>query len=271
MPELPEVETLANQLKQKLTKRKVHEVEIFQPDILKCSPEILQKALSGDRVQNCYRRGKYLAVEMTRPWILWFHLGMTGRLLWQENLEDDGHRHLRISFEGETSQLFFRDPRRFGKILLTGKSPEAFPSGVKRLGEEPLGLPRESFVGLYKIRKGRIKNLLLNQSLVAGIGNIYADESLFRAGIHPRKRPFQLSRSILGRLHEAVCETLQEAIEAGGSSIDDYRHTDGMLGHFQERHQVYGREGQACTHCRQPIKRIVLGGRSSFFCSRCQR
>ncbi len=272
MPELPEVETVAVQLHQKIAGLRIRDAEIFQGLMLKSGRKIFEQKVPGERIEKVFRRGKYLGMVSAGDWILWIHLGMTGRLLWQEKAEArDPHLHLRMSFEGKTGQLFFRDPRRFGKMILTGKDSNQLPSGVRSLGPEPLEIGEEDFVGRYKPRKGRIKSLLLNQQLVAGIGNIYADESLFRAQIDPRKRPHRLSRGVLGRLHSAVQQTLQEAIAAGGSTIDDYRQTDGTLGNFQNRHQVYGREGRPCASCGLAIRRVVLAGRSSFFCPQCQK
>lgn len=271
MPELPEVETLVSQLRENLSGRVIDSARIFRTDVLKIDRRSLETKLPGKKIQQVSRRGKFIALDCGPDLVLWFHLGMTGQLFWQaSDAIKDPHLHMALGFQGKAKHLFFRDIRRFGKIFLTSNHPETFPAGVRRLGPEPLEILQNDFVGVYKSRKGRIKSLLLNQHLVAGIGNIYADESLFRAQIDPRKRPFRLSREVLTRLHGAVCETLQEAIAEGGSSINDYFHINGNSGRFQNSHRVYGREGKPCQSCGDVIRRISLAGRSSFFCPQCQ-
>lgn len=209
---------------------------------------------------------------LDRDVALWFHLGMTGQLLWtRETFERDPHTHVVISFENSSETLVFRDIRKFGSITLTNGRPDSLPAGIQLLGPEPFEMKEKDFVRLFKQRTGRIKSLLLNQRLLAGLGNIYADESLHRAGIDPRRRPHRLKRSVLARLHGSVLETLREAIRHGGSSIDDYRHADGGQGKFQNFHRVYGRAGKPCLDCGNSIRRIMLAGRSASFCSQCQK
>jgi formamidopyrimidine-DNA glycosylase len=270
MPELPEVETLVLQLRQNLTGCIFSSVQIFRDEVLKSDRRHLEKGLPGKTVQTVVRRGKFIGIDCAEA-MLWIHLGMTGQLFWQAAAAKDPHLHLALGFKNKTDRLFFRDVRRFGKVLWTSKDPAAFPAGVRNLGPEPLEIESQQFAGLYKARKGRIKNLLLNQHVVAGIGNIYADESLFRAQIHPKKRPYRLSLEVLGRLHGALCQTLQEAIAEGGSSINDYYHINGNSGRFQNSHRVYGREGEPCSGCGESIRRISLAGRSSYFCPHCQK
>lgn len=271
MPELPEVETLVHQLRQSLSGCVLSSVQIFRGEIFKTDRRQLELLLPGKKIKTVFRRGKFIGVDCHEV-ILWFHLGMTGQLFWRAVAENtDPHCHLALYFEGNPEALIFRDVRRFGKVLLTSKDPAAFPAGVRKLGPEPLEIHPKEFVGLYKHRKGKIKSLLLNQHVMAGIGNIYADESLFRAQINPQKRPFRLSAQTLSRLHGALCETLQEAIAAGGSSINDYYHMNGNSGRFQNSHRVYGREGAPCSSCGSVIRRIFLAGRSSYYCAKCQR
>jgi formamidopyrimidine-DNA glycosylase len=164
-------------------------------------------------------------------------------------------------------EVRFVDPRRFGRLAVT-----TTPEGVFAApGDEPLDSQVERFIQLFRGRKTPIKSALLNQKLLTGVGNIYADESLFRAGIRPRRRAVNITREQLRKLHSAVQEVLREAIALGGSSINDYVDADGEEGFFQLQHRVYGREGEPCLVCKQPIKRVVIAGRSSHYCSNCQK
>jgi formamidopyrimidine-DNA glycosylase len=194
-------------------------------------------------------------------WIV--HLGMTGRLqVCEARAEVEKHTHaiLRLASGRE---LRFVDPRRFGRLSVSAD----FDAG----GIEPLDIDLDRFVALFRGRKTPIKSALLNQKLLRGVGNIYADESLFRAGIRPRRRASSINRERLGKLFVAVKEVLKEAIALGGSSISDYVDDDGKEGFFQLQHRVYGREDEACLVCKSPIKRIVIAGRSSHYCSTCQK
>ncbi len=194
-------------------------------------------------------------------WIV--HLGMTGRLqVCEPQVEIEKHTHaiLRLSSGRE---LRFVDPRRFGRLSVSAD----FDAG----GIEPLDIDLERFVALFRGRKTPIKSALLNQKLLRGVGNIYADESLFRASIRPRRRASTITAEQLGKLFVAVKEVLREAIALGGSSISDYVDDDGKEGFFQLQHRVYGREGEGCLVCKSQIKRIVIGGRSSHYCSKCQK
>jgi formamidopyrimidine-DNA glycosylase len=195
-------------------------------------------------------------------WVV--HLGMTGRLVVCEpGVEVAKHTHL-IATLASGRELRFIDPRMFGKLSV---HTAAFDPG----GVEPLEVSEEDFVALFRGRKTPIKSALLNQKLVRGVGNIYADESLFRAGIRPRRRASTLTRAQLGKLYGSVREVLREAIALGGSSISDYVDADGEEGFFQLQHRVYGRENEACLICKTPIRRVVLTGRSSHYCPKCQK
>jgi formamidopyrimidine-DNA glycosylase len=270
MPELPEVETLAGQLRKNVLGRKVLKFVIKEHSVVKTNSAEFERCLPGETIRRVSRRGKYLCFELNERY-LWFHLGMTGQLRWQEKPYDPAHLCCRIEFENSPNQLFFFDVRKFGRVLLSGKNPEDLPGGLTSMGAEPFDLDDEAFTALLKNRTGRIKSLLLNQHLIAGIGNIYADESLFRARISPKRRPCRMKRSEFVSLRSAICETLREAIAAGGSTIDDYIHTNGESGRFQDYHKVYGRSGKKCVKCAGEIRRVVLAGRSSFFCPRCQK
>jgi formamidopyrimidine-DNA glycosylase len=194
-------------------------------------------------------------------WIV--HLGMTGRLLVCDPQEEvPKHTHAILTL-ASARELRFVDPRRFGRLSVA--------HGFKAAGSEPLEVQIERFLELFRGRKTPIKSALLNQKLLSGVGNIYADESLFRAGIRPRRRADSLTRQNLRRLYLALQEVLKEAIALGGSSVSDYVGADGEEGFFQLQHRVYGREGEPCLVCKTPIKRIVIAGRSSHYCPNCQK
>ena len=271
MPELPEVETLAAQLNRKMSGKKIAAVKVLNGTVLKSPRKILEEKVPGMTLEKISRRGKFLAFQMKTEGVLWFHLGMTGQIFFRAGMpEKDPHLHLILEFEKTEERLYFRDIRRFGGFFLVYGNPEAVPAGLRLMGPEPLEIKEAEFIGLFKTRTGRIKSLLMNQRILAGIGNIYADESLFRAGIDPRVRPNRLSRPRLAALFHAVRETLAEAIAHGGSSTSDYIHINGESGKFQNHHRVYGKEGKACMNCRTPIRKIVLAGRSASFCPQCQ-
>ena len=271
MPELPEVETLVRELRGALEGLRIQNVFVWNTAILKTPRRVLEKNLPGRSVREVNRVGKYIRVELSGDGVLWFHLGMTGQLFFEEpGVRAPAHTHFALSFENFPQQLFYRDVRRFGKIALTSGEREARPRGVSRLGPEPGDWDPEAFASELKARRARIKNLLLNQNLISGLGNIYADESLHRAGIHPLKRAHRISHEGLHRLHGAIREVLEEAVRWGGSSIDDYRHLDGSSGEFQKFHRVYGRKGEECPACGGSIRKIQLSGRSASFCPQCQ-
>ena len=199
--------------------------------------------------------------QPTAQWIV--HLGMTGRLLVCEpDAEIAKHTHAVVKL-ASGRELRFVDPRRFGRLSVA----HGFEAG----GSEPLEVQLDPFVALFHGRKTPIKSALLNQKLLRGVGNIYADEALFRSGIRPRRRAASLTREELRRLYAALQEVLREAISLGGSSVSDYVDADGEEGFFQLQHRVYGREGEPCLVCKSPIKRVVIGGRSSHYCPRCQK
>lgn len=269
MPELPEVETVARGLQKRATGDVIESVWIgnrHQP--LKSSPDEIVAMLEGSRITLARRVGKHIAIDLERKgdpigqWIV--HLGMTGRMLVVEsNAPVEKHTHL-IAKLHSGNELRFVDPRMFGKLAVTR---EAF----KAPGSEPLDIGFEIFANLFRKRKTPIKSALLNQSLLSGVGNIYADEALARAGIRPRRRAASLTRVESRRLFEALQKVLNEAIKLGGSSVSDYVGADGKRGFFQIKHLVYGREGKSCRKCKTSIKRIVISGRSSHYCPTCQK
>jgi len=269
MPELPEVETIARGLDKRLAGDRIDEVWIGdKTNLLKSPAAEIARVLKGARIEGFRRVGKHLVGDLESKqgpaqWII--HLGMTGRcLVCEPGVEQAKHTHL-IAALGSGRELRFVDPRRFGKLeVLVGRRFAA-------AGAEPMAAGREKFVELFKGRKTPIKSALLNQKLLSGIGNIYADESLFRAGVRPRRRVWRMTRGELMRLYDAIQEVLAEAIAAGGSSVSDYVDSSGDSGFFQLQHRVYQRTGEACLECGAPIRRVVVAGRSSHYCPQCQR
>lgn len=275
MPELPEVETLSVQLNRVLRGRRISKVQIRTPSILETPPGEFEAQIVGRQIARIKRRGKFIQMELSENLALWCHLGMTGQLFFQSEESRPAfllsHVHLILFFDNPPGRLIYRDIRRFGHIGLSPALESQFPEEVRRLGPEPLDWKEEDFALFFKTRRARIKSLLLNQTLVAGLGNIYSDESLFRAGIRPLRRADKIAHDRLRRLHRSLCEVLKEAIRWGGSSIDDYRHLDGTTGRFQEFHRVYGRGGEKCQTCGSSIRSVRLSGRTSSFCPRCQK
>ena len=274
MPELPEVETIANGVNRRVRGDSIVSAWFSNyKEPLKTPPAEMAAALAGLRIGRVYRVGKHIVADLTpkggrKATVQWIvHLGMTGRLLVSAPeilLPPHTHAVLRLASGRE---LRFVDPRRFGRLELRSIEKGAFTGP----GREPLTITVDDFVGLFRGRKLAIKAALLNQSLLHGVGNIYADESLFRAKIRPTRIAGRLTRERLSRLHKALQTVLKAAIRAGGSSVSDYVDADGVEGFFQIQHCVYGREGQPCRVCGTPIRRIVLAGRGTHFCPHCQR
>src|ERR1051326_305323 len=293
MPELPEVETIARGLAKRVTGDVIESVWLGQKkEPLKSPAPEIAAALEQSRIASVRRMGKHIVFDLDRvtpsrangqrqqrrpkrsrvvpisdstkskaQWIV--HLGMTGSLrICEPQTEVAKHTHAILKLSSGR-ELRFVDPRRFGRLSV---SAEFDTTGV-----EPLEVDLERFVTLFRGRKTPIKSALLNQKLLRGVGNIYADESLFRAGLRPRRRASSITREQLRKLFLAVKEVLTEAIALGGSSISDYVDADGEEGFFQLQHRVYGRESEPCLVCKTPIKRVVIAGRSSHYCPRCQK
>ena len=272
MPELPEIQTLVTQLNRVLRGRRISQVEVRNSSLLENPQFEFEKKIVGETIEQVGRRGKYIRMDLSQNLALWFHLGMTGQLFLEPPANDlKPHTHFILSFFDSPHRLLFRDSRRFGRIALTPAGNREAPEGVRKLGREPKEWDPEKLVPVLKGRHARIKSLLLDQRLVAGLGNIYADESLHRAGVHPLRRAHNIPRVKLHRLHQAMGEVLEEAIFYGGSSIDDFIHTDGSKGRFQEFHRVYGRAGKDCLGCGTPIRAVKIAGRTSSFCPHCQK
>jgi formamidopyrimidine-DNA glycosylase len=273
MPELPEVETIANGVDRRVRGDSIVSASFSKyTEPFKTPPAEMAAALAGLRIARVYRVGKHIVVDLTAKSgrklseQLLVHLGMTGRLLVSSpDVPIPPHTHAVLSLSSGR-ELRFVDPRRFGRLELHGLESGAFAGP----GHEPLTISLDDFAALFRGRKLSIKAALLNQSLLHGVGNIYADESLFRAKIRPTRVAGRLTRQQLGLLHKSVRTVLQSAIRAGGSSVSDYVDADGVKGFFQIQHRVYGREGEPCFVCGTPIRRIVLAGRGTHFCPHCQ-
>jgi formamidopyrimidine-DNA glycosylase len=275
MPELPEVETIARGVNQRLRGDSIAEAWFSShTEPFKTPPAVQAAGLEGRTILAVRRVGKHIVFTLaadrsTEPDAEWIvHLGMSGRVLvTTPDAEVVPHTHARLRL-ASGRELRFVDPRRFGRLefrKLSHAEPFTGP------GAEPLTIPVEDFLQLFRGRRLAIKAALLNQSLLHGVGNIYADESLFRAGIRPRRMAGRLKREELLRLHAALQQVLRHAIELGGSSVSDYVDANGVRGFFQLEHRVYSRTGQPCLVCGSPIRRIVVGGRSTHYCPVCQR
>jgi formamidopyrimidine-DNA glycosylase len=289
MPELPEVETIARGLASRVTGDVIESVWLgSKPEPLKSAASEIVATLESKRIGAVHRVGKHIVFDLENggrvsspvarksrqksskasapladraQWIV--HLGMTGRMLVcnpDQALEKHTHAVAKLASGRE---LRFVDPRRFGRLSVA--------HGFEAAGSEPLEVELDAFIRLFRGRNTPIKSALLNQKLLRGVGNIYADESLFRAGVRPRRRAASLTRKELALLYAAVQEVLKEAIALGGSSVSDYLDADGQQGFFQLQHRVYGREGEPCLVCKTPIKRVVIAGRSSHYCPNCQK
>lgn len=277
MPELPEVETIARGLSKVLVGRRIKRVRTVFPGIVKQDCSLFKRELSGRTIKTVRRRGKYLLMDLSGGRTILVHLGMTGSFLFatknpkgSKGSRVDKHDHVVFSFRDCDELLRYNDQRKFGKLKVFDTKNEAKLPELKKLGPEALEISSSEFVELFRARKGRIKPTLLNQQIISGLGNIYADESLYLARIHPAQKINSISEKKLRNLHQAVRKILLKAIKAGGSSIDNYVQVDGKLGNFQLQHKAYGREGEPCGRCGAKIKRIKISQRSSYFCPRCQ-
>ena len=271
MPELPEVETIARGLDKRVSGDAIESVWLgSKPEPLKSSAQEIVAALESKTIAGVRRMGKHIVFDLASlnsssakntQWIV--HLGMTGSLrVFTPDVPLEKHTHAIVKLSSGR-ELRFIDPRRFGRLSVIEKF--AAP------GAEPLHISFEDFAKLFRRRNTPIKSALLNQKLLSGVGNIYADEALFRARVRPRRGASSLTRDELKRLHAALKKVLNQAIRLGGSSISDYVDADGDAGFFQLKHRVYGREGKPCLVCKTPIKRLVIAGRSSHYCPLCQK
>lgn len=272
MPELPEVETIVRGLQKTLVGKRITEVKMIFPRIVKEDSKNFRKNLLKTRIIRVRRRGKFILVDLSSGNTILAHLGMTGSFLFLKSSTPlNKYDHLIIKFHKTQKELRYRDLRKFGKITSFSTCREENIPDLRKLGLESLNISSSDFVSLFRKRKGRIKTALLNQQIIAGLGNIYADESLFEAKIHPEQKADELSPKSLTKLHQDIRKILKRAVKAGGSSIENYYNINGEIGSFQLQHKVYGREGLPCKRCKTKIKRIKISQRSSYFCPRCQK
>jgi formamidopyrimidine-DNA glycosylase len=286
MPELPEVETIARGLDRRVRGATIVAVWLGEkPEPFRSPPAVIEQALTGCRIAQVHRVGKHIVVDVEpartprKPhaaptqWLV--HLGMTGRMLVAASEAAVApHTHAIVDL-ADGRQLRFVDPRRFGRLSIveppaaqvSAEAPQAF----RGTGREPLDISQPDFDALFHGRRTPIKSALLNQKLLHGVGNIYADEGLFRAAIRPRRQAARLSRAELARLRAGLQAVLQEAIALGGSSVSDYVDADGQRGFFQLEHRVYLRTGEPCRVCGTPIRRILVAGRGTHYCPMCQK
>jgi len=276
MPELPEVETVVRGLRASLPGRTILDVRLGKTDFID-DPVALGEQLPGSRILGVTRLGKFIAIDLVPGGVasdaaerlyLVVHLGMTGQLM--TRLAGDPvlpHTHVFFGLD-DGRELRYTDVRRFGRMLLVPESKIAVFR--ERLGAEPLEITLKEFCARFGSRGARVKALLLDQGILRGVGNIYADESLFRARIHPARIARKLTQVQLAALHQSVRKILTAAIRLRGSSVSDYVDSNGNRGEFQFRHRVYQREGKPCVRCGEKIRRVIVAGRSSHFCPRCQ-
>ncbi len=277
MPELPEVETVLRGLQKSIAGEKIVDVFCSGARVFRSDQGFVTALLPGQAISSLQRRGKYLIVKTSKGYLV-IHLGMTGQLLLQKEIladdapirSNDPHVHLTIRFHSH-KLLLYRDPRKFGRILFF-ETEESLSRFFTHLGIEPLSenFTLAAFCTLLQGKKGRIKPFLMNQSYICGLGNIYADEVLFAAGLHPETPIPMLTNENKVKLHQVIPEILEKGINSGGTTFRDYRNSDGGEGSFQNMLKVYGREGLECPKCRDVILRVHVGGRSSHFCPTCQ-
>jgi formamidopyrimidine-DNA glycosylase len=275
VPELPEVETVARGLQRSVTGQKILGVTLGKTDFID-NPERLESELPGRTILRVERYGKFLLLWLSRKEqshdgeaVLLVHLGMTGLLIpLAVSAPHAKHTHVVMPL-GDGRELRYVDPRRFGRMAYL--ADEGLAEELKRFGLDPLEMRFEEFANSIHQRNARVKGLLLDQSVLRGVGNIYADESLWKAKIHPAQLGRRLNRSQLKKLYVAVQKVLQRAIQLRGSSISNFLDSEGMPGEYQRHHRAYGRENKPCFRCRTTIRRVLVAGRSSYFCPNCQR
>ncbi len=270
MPELPEVETVVRDLRSKIAGRTITSLDVRHASVALVPNEEFRRLLTGARIEAVSRRGKYIIMKFDRGRSLIVHLGMTGKLLaLPREAVVEKHTHVIFNLD-DGRDLRYQDARRFGFLAPMETSEVAYFLRRKKLGKEPLSMGERELRDILATSRARIKGLLLNQRLIAGIGNIYADEILHRAGIHPTREANSLRDNEIAQLGAAMQSVLREAIEKKGSSVSDYVDVSGNRGSYQDSHRVYRRSGQPCYTCGAPIERLVVAGRSSHYCSCCQ-
>jgi formamidopyrimidine-DNA glycosylase len=272
MPELPEVETVVRGLRRIILNRKIKAVKINPPRIARPYFSGPIKKLVGCTIIDIKRRGKNILIDFDHNHTLWVHLKMTGHFYYlPKETPTDKHDHFIVDFFDDSHTLRFNDYRRFGYMRLIPTDDLYQQKDLKELGPEPLEISPSDFIDRFRSSQRMIKPALLDQTFLAGLGNIYVDESLYRAGINPRKRTDKIPARKLVELHGIIRSLLREAIKKMGTSVDSFAGVDGRPGEFQKYLKVYGREGEKCKNCGTIIRRIKIGSRSTHYCPRCQK
>jgi formamidopyrimidine-DNA glycosylase len=262
LPELPEVETVVRSIRPHVVGHTIISSEVRSHRVTRGDFGVTTAGLDGARIEGVRRIGKQIFADLDTG-ILYIHLGMTGKLLWNS----EPSKYTRALLELDNGLLVYDDVRQFGRFEFFPALPEA----LGKRGPDALGLDFETFLQSFRKRRGSVKAALLNQSFIAGVGNIYADELLFAAKVHPRAEISRISSKRAAEIHRRLLETLELAVAMRGSSISDYVDASGASGEFQHLHKVYGRTGLPCPNCGTPIKRIVVAQRGTHYCPRCQR
>ena len=272
MPELPEVETVVDGLKQRIIDKKITRAEVREAKLVSgVEPEEFKELVNGTAITAVRRRGKYIIIELDNGYFLVGHLRMTGQFVYTEASPEIGDYDYILFYFGDGSELRLSSRRKFTRLYLVEDLDQA--GSLTDLGPEPLSeeFSRDKFKQMLEPRRGMIKPLLLNQKFLAGLGNIYVDEALHRAGIHPERKADSLTEAEINRLHEAIRQVLEEGIKYRGTTKSDYVDADGEAGGYQDELRVYDREGDDCLDCEAPIERIKVSGRSSYYCPACQQ
>ena len=270
MPELPEVECVRQTLEPAVVGRTISEVEIAYEKAVEPSVEDFTAGVTGRTIAGTDRHGKLLILNLDNGAILAIHLRMTGQVILAQNRPEADHIHVRLGLDTGMS-VFYRDMRKFGRLTYCPDQAALAAGPLANMGPDALGLGQDDFCERVGARGGKLKNVILDQRVLSGVGNIYADECLHRACLSPVACPKDLPRQDLQRLHGHLIKTLQEALAKGGSSIRNFMDAEGRAGTFQHSHRVYRRTGQPCPVCGSEIQRIVLAGRSTHYCPRCQK
>ncbi len=272
MPELPEVEIVARSLRATIIGRTIASVDIHNSDRIFPDRKRFTSLLTGTTFTDVTRRGKNILIGLSTGYTLWVHLKMTGHFFYVPAAEPlEKHDHVVFHLSDNGYDLRFNDYRRFGRLRVHRTSEIMKQKGLADLGPEPLELSSEEFLSLMKSSRRMVKPALLDQTFLAGLGNIYTDEALYRARIHPRRLTDSLSASKIGELHTHIRDVLRRAIRCMGTSVDTFAGLNGRPGRFQKYLLAYGRAGEPCSRCGRPIRREKIGSRSAHFCAYCQR
>jgi formamidopyrimidine-DNA glycosylase len=272
MPELPEVETVVRALRRTIVNRTITGVEINNSERIFPRKDDFSRLISGRTVRGVRRRGKNILIDLSGDYTLWVHLKMTGHFYYlPSSAPVEKHDHLVFHLDVNNHNLRFNDYRRFGRLRLYPTREIMDQKGLAELGPEPLDISADDFVELLRSRRRMIKPALLDQSFIVGIGNIYADESLYRARLHPKRLTDSVSQSKLRELHGHIQEILRRAIRLMGTSVDTFAGVNGQPGRYQKYLLVYGREGEPCLRCGRTLRREKIGSRSAHYCPRCQK